>query len=59
MKMIGNKMEKMAVCVLMITKNGNVLSVSRKGVYDQVGLPGGKVDLDDATILDTAFRELS
>lgn len=44
-----------AVCGLLI-ENGLVLTVSRKDDHTKIGMPGGKVDLDES-LIDAIIRE--
>jgi len=47
---------KKAACVLFISPNGKVLTASRRGRPDDIGLPGGKVD-EGEEIWEAAIRE--
>jgi 8-oxo-dGTP pyrophosphatase MutT (NUDIX family) len=46
-----------AVVIFCQDQSGNVLAVSRKGNLDDLGLPGGKIELSDPTPVDAACRE--
>jgi ADP-ribose pyrophosphatase YjhB (NUDIX family) len=46
-----------ATCVLVINREGLILAVSRRDNYEDLGLPGGKNELNE-TCSETAAREL-
>lgn len=47
---------KNAVCVLIVDKDNNLLSVSRKDNHNDWGLPGGKLE-ENESFIDAAIRE--
>lgn len=49
---------KKTVTVVLLNEDGNILCVSRKTDHNDFGLPGGKMDPEDATELDAAIREV-
>ncbi len=53
-----NKQVLKAVCILIVNDKKEFLSVSHKTHFDDINLPGGKVDWEDKTDMDGAIREL-
>jgi len=51
-----NKIKK-AACILIVRPDGKVLSASRRGRLDDIGLPGGKVDQGEEA-WEAALREV-
>lgn len=49
---------KTAACVFIVNDDGMILAVSRKDDPNKWGLPGGKHESSDETLLHTALREL-
>jgi len=49
---------KHAVQVVIINDKGQILCVSRKDNHSDFGLPGGKVDPEDSSLMDAAKREV-
>ena len=49
---------KEAVQIVILNKNNEILAVSRKDNHEDFGLPGGKVDPEDLTLLDAIQREV-
>lgn len=51
---------KRAACVLFVNDAGQVLTISRRGIPESVGIPGGKVDSYPRveSELDAAYREI-
>lgn len=48
---------KIAVCILLFNEEGKILGVSRKDNPEDIGLPGGKIEVEEQTI-DAVKREL-
>lgn len=48
---------KITAQVVLINPEGLILGVSRKDDHTSMGLPGGKMEECDKTVLDTAYRE--
>ena len=53
---LENLIKKQAVCVYAMDSSGKILTVSRKTDPNDIGLPGGKVDLGEPFV-DAAIRE--
>lgn len=49
---------KYAAMAVILNSNKEILSVSRKDNHNDMNLPGGKIDEDDATIKDGLAREV-
>jgi 8-oxo-dGTP pyrophosphatase MutT (NUDIX family) len=47
-----------AVTIVIFNESGKILTVSRKHDYNDVNLPGGKVDPEDETLRDAIAREV-
>lgn len=48
----------LAVSVIVMNDNGQIVGVSRKDNHSDFGLPGGKIDPEDKDVLDGCIREL-